>query len=116
MVIVQTGNLFLREFLKDPFCDLCFVLIYINDFPDGLKSNVKLLADVTSFFSVVKKIEESASDLTKDSDTVSKWAYNWKMSINPDPKKAAQEALFFRRNSNITHSIIYFEQCSGKKS
>ena len=57
--------------------------------PDGLKSNVKLFADGTSFFSVVKNKEESASDLTNDLDIISKWAYKWKMSFNPDPKKPA---------------------------
>ena len=85
-----------------------FFLIYINDLPDGLKSNVKLFADDTSLFSVVKNKEESASDLTNDFDMISKWAYNWKMSFNSDPKKPAQEVLFSGKNSNITHSIIYF--------
>ena len=37
-----------------------------------------------------------------------KWAYNWKMLFNPDTKKPAQEVLFSGKNSNITHSIIYF--------
>ena len=53
-----------------------FFLIYINDLPDGLKSNVKLFADDTSLFSVVKNKEESASDITNDLDMISKWAYN----------------------------------------
>ena len=35
-----------------------FFLIYINDSPDGLKSNVKLFADDTSLFSVVKTKKE----------------------------------------------------------
>ena len=39
---------------------------------------------------------------------ISKWAYNWKMSFNPDPKKPVREVLFSRKNSNITHAIIYF--------
>ena len=82
--------------------------MYINDLPDGLKSKVKLFADDTSLFSVVKNKEESASDLTNDLDMISKWAYNWKMSFNPDPKKPAQEVLFSRKNSNITHPIIHF--------
>ena len=51
-------------------------MIYINDLPDGLKSNAKLLADDTSLFSSFKSKEESASDLTNDLDKISKWAYN----------------------------------------
>ena len=53
-----------------------FFLIYINDLPDGLSSNVKLFAYDTSLFSVVKNKEESASDITNDLDMISKWAYN----------------------------------------
>ena len=53
--------------------------------PDGLKSNVKLFVDDISLFSVATNTEESASDLTNDFDTISQWAYNWKMSFNPDP-------------------------------
>ena len=30
------------------------------------------------------------------------------MSFNPHPKKPTQEVLFSRKNSNITHPIIYF--------
>ena len=72
-------------------------LIYMNDLSDGLKSNVKLSADDTSLFSVVKKKEESDCDLTNDLDIVSIWAYSWKMSFNPDPKKPAKEVLFSRK-------------------
>ena len=41
-------------------------LIYINDLPDVLSSNVKLFADDTSLFSVVHDIHSPASDLNKD--------------------------------------------------
>ena len=84
-----------------------FFLMYINDLPDGLKSNVKLFADNTSLFSVVKNKEESASDVTNDLDMISKWTYNCKMSFNPDPGKPAQEVIFSRKNSNITHAFLY---------
>ena len=64
-------------------------LIYINDLSDGLKSNLKLFADDTSLFSVVKNKEQSVSDLTNDLDMIPKWAYNWKMSFNPDKAAVA---------------------------
>ena len=76
--------------------------------PNGLKSNVKLFEDDTSLFSVVKSKEESARDLTNELDTISTWAYNWKMIFNLDPKNSAQEVLFSRKNSHIIHLIIYF--------
>ena len=84
--------------------------------PDGLKFNVKLFANDTSLFSVGKNKEESASDITNDLDTISIWAYNWKMSFNPDPKKRAQEVLFSRKNSNIIHPIIYFNNVQVQRA
>ena len=93
-----------------------FFLICINDLPDGLKFNVKLFANDTSVFSVFKNKEESASDITNGLDTISIWAYNWKMSFNPDPKKPAQEVLFSRKNSNIIHPIIYFNNVQVQRA
>ena len=93
-----------------------FFLIYINELSDGLKSNVKLFVDDTSLFSVVKNKEKSASDLTNDLDVISKWAFDWKMPFNLDHKKPTQEVLFSGKDSNITHPIISFQQCSGTKS
>ena len=60
-------------------------LIYINDMPDGLKSSVKLFADDTSIFGIVKNKNDSAKDLTHDLSLISKWAFQWKMLFNLDP-------------------------------
>ena len=49
-------------------------LIYINDLPNELKSNVKLFADDTSLFTIVKDKNESASILNNDLLLISKWA------------------------------------------
>ena len=63
---------------------------------DGLKFNVKVFADNTCLFSE----KRSSSDLKNDLDMISKWAYNWKMSFNPDSKKSEQEELF-SKNTQI---------------
>ena len=63
-----------------------FFLTYIDDLPDGLNSNVKLFADDTAIFWVVKNKKASDRDLSNDLDMISKWVYNWKTSFNPDPK------------------------------
>ena len=80
-------------------------LIYINDLPNELKSNVKLFADDTSLFTIVKDINESASILNNDLLLISKWAYNWKMLLNPDPTKPAHEVIFskIKENSNSSN-------------
>ena len=49
-------------------------LDYINDLPDGLKSNAKLFADDTSLFTIVKDKNESANILNNDLQSVSTWA------------------------------------------
>ena len=69
---------------------LCF-LIYINDLPLGLTTNVKLFANHTSLLSVVNNASVSASRLTNDLVKVGDWAINWKMLFNPDPTKQAKE-------------------------
>ena len=71
-----------------------FEPIYINDLPNELKSNVKLFADDTSLFTVVKDKNESANILNNDLHSISTWAYNWKMLFNRDSSKPAQEVLF----------------------
>ena len=51
-------------------------LIYISDLPSELKSNVKLFADDSSLFTVVKDKNESANILNNDLQSISTWAYN----------------------------------------
>ena len=50
---------------QDQYWDV-FFLIYINDLPQGLNSEVKLFADDTSSFSIVNRINASALTLNSD--------------------------------------------------
>ena len=52
-----------------------FFLIYINDLSENLKSTVKLFADDTSIFHVVKDLNTSAEILNHDLTRISEWAY-----------------------------------------
>ena len=72
-----------------------FLYIYINDLSDNLESNVKLFADNTSMFSVVRDPINTSQKLNNDLHKVGLWAYKWKMSFNSDPSKQAQEVFFF---------------------
>ena len=52
-----------------------FLLIYVSDLPNGLKSECKLFADDTSFFSATYDVNTSASDINKDVKLISDWAF-----------------------------------------
>ena len=83
-------------------------LIYINDLSDDLLTNAKLFAADTSLFSVVCGINTSAAHLNNDLSKISNWAFQWKMSFNPDPSKQVQEVIFSRKHQKISHPSIYF--------
>ena len=69
-------------------------LIYINDLPLSLTSNVKLYADDTSLFSLVSNANVSACSLNNDSVKIYDWDFNWKMLFNADPTKHVKEVIF----------------------
>ena len=83
-------------------------LIYINDLPEGLQFSVKLFADDTSLFSTVYDPNMSADQLDKDLKKISDWAYEWKMIINPDLSKQAQQVIFSRKTNKINHPTTTF--------
>ena len=49
-------------------------LIYTNDLPTGLKSNLNLFTEDTSLFSTVQDITTSTISLNQDLSKVSEWA------------------------------------------
>ena len=83
-------------------------LVYINDLPENLRSNTKLFADDTSIFSTVHSSNSSYEDLSHDLHAIEKWAYQWKMSFNPDINKQATEVVFSRKKSPINHNHLLF--------
>ena len=64
-----------------------FFLVYINDICSNLSTNVKFFTDYTSLFSIVNDTNKSFQTLSNDLCIISNWAYQWKMSFNPDRSK-----------------------------
>ena len=93
-----------------------FFLIYINDLPEGLNSEVKLFADGTCLFSIVNCVNTSDSTLNSDLLKIQDWAYQWKMSFNPDRTKQAQEIIFSRKKNATTHPPLFFNNSEIKLS
>ena len=83
------------------------ILVYINDLPKNLSSTAKLFADDTSIFSVVYDISLSSLQLN-DLIKISNWAYQWKMSFNPEVTKQAQEVVFSCKSQKVIHTTVYF--------
>ena len=73
-----------------------------------MSSNAKLFADVTSLFSVIHDSNISALELNNDLAKVNRWAFQWKMIFNPDPKKQAQEVIFSRKSKATSHPSLVF--------
>ena len=90
-------------------------LIYISDLPNELKSNVELFADDKSLFTIVKDKNDSANIISNDLLQISKWAYNWKMLLNPDPKKLVQQVLFSRKNKAQVHLTVNLSNIQVQK-
>ena len=86
-----------------------FFLVYLNDICSNLSTNVKLLADDTSLFSIVNDANKSFENLSNDLCIISNWAYQWKMSCNPDRSKQAQEVIFSRKTSIQSHPVLTFD-------
>ena len=83
-------------------------LLYINNLADDLSSNTKLLHDDTSLFFVIHDTVITTLELNSDIFRIKQWAFQWKMSFNPDPNKQAQEVIFSKKLKIICHPTIHF--------
>ena len=89
-------------------------LMYINDRENGIKSQINFFADSTSLFSIVRDADLSADDLNRDLNIISEWAFNWKMSYNPDLSKQAVEVIFSHKSGKQNIPKIYFNNVEVK--
>ena len=80
-----------------------FFLLYINDLSIDIISTVKLFADDTSLFSIIRDTKTTAYELNKDLQKKAEWAHQWKMSFNPDLNKQALELIFSMKMNKSSH-------------
>ena len=83
-------------------------LMSISDLNCGLSSTIKLFADYTSLFLVVHDVTQSTNELNDHLEKISNWAYQWKMSFNPDKSKQAQEVIFSHKTQRVIHPPAIF--------
>ena len=61
-------------------------------------------------FSVVYDEKVTAEKLNKDLETITKWAHQWKMQVNPDKNKQAVQVTFSPKSPKPWHPPLYFNQ------
>ena len=93
-----------------------YFLTYINELSVDLTWSPKLFRDDTSLFFVVQNISSKAANLNSDLNKISDWATQWKMNLNPEINKQAQEVIFGRKISKINHPPLLFNQNLVKSS
>ena len=95
--------------------DPLLFLVYINGLEEGIKSSIIFFADDTSLFSIVRDPLISAEELNHDLKLINKWAFQWKMSFNPDPTKPAEEIIFSHRRDPPVHPPLFFNDIEVKQ-
>ena len=80
-----------------------FFLIYINDLTENVACGVKLFADDTSLFSVVRNENETAQALNSDLEKLRIWAWQWKMKFNADK---TEEVVFSCKRNKPVHPTL----------
>ena len=97
-------------------CRFVNFLMYINYIVNGLSSNIKLLADDISLFFVIYDPVITTLEFNSHLSRVKQWAFQWKMSFNPDPNKQAQEVFFSRKLKKVCHYPLCFNNVSQASS
>ena len=80
-------------------------LIFINDLSDNLISNPKLLLTIPLYFRLSEILLLFSKEFKWWSKEDKQWAFQWRMSFNPDPNKQAQEAIFSSK-LNLNHASL----------
>ena len=83
-------------------------LVYINDLTNNISSSMRLFADDSSLFAIVRNTQETHDKLVNDLSTISAWAHQWKMQFNPDISKQAIEVIFSHKNNKPDHPLLVF--------
>ena len=99
------------------FCIWSFILFNLHKwFIKDISSTNKVFADNTSTFSIINDIDVSEHELNSDLNKISMWAYQWKMSFNPDFSKQDQEVIFSKKTQRLFNSTVLFNNILVQRS
>ena len=69
---------------------------------------MRRFADDSSLFTRVNGTIETHDKFVNDLHTISQWAYQWKMTFNPDITKQAIEVIFSCKTNKPNHPDLIF--------
>ena len=75
---------------------------------DNISSEMRLFADDSSLFTPVQSLDQTHDKLVKDLQTITNWAFQWKMVFNPDITKQATEVIFSVKKKKPEHPELLF--------
>ncbi len=84
----------------------CLFLFYINDLPEGLRSEVRLFADDTVVYISVSLVQD-AETLQRDLAKLEEWEKKWGMQFHPGK---CQVIIFTRKRKPIRHTYMLHGQ------
>ena len=88
-------------------------LIYIDDLAEGLKSSVKLFADDTSIFSIVKDPTKSSNELNSDLKIIINWAFH---IFQSRPIETSNWSSFSQKSHTTDHPDLIFNNNIVRKA
>ena len=68
------------------------------------------------FFSVIRNKHLSAQNLNEDLNKINRWAFQWKMSFNPDLSEQAQEVIFSLKLQKSVYLPLHFNNIEVTQS
>ena len=79
--------------------------LLLNNLTENLQSNPKLFEDDASLFTIISDPNAATKQLCADLDKIKQWAFQWKMSFNPDRSKQSQVIFLVRSKSLHIHQF-----------
>ena len=75
-------------------------LLYVNDLPDWIKTNIRIFADDTKIWTRITSVKDSEC-LQRDLDSLSRWSEKWLLRLNPEKCKV----MHIRHSHNTSYTI-----------
>ena len=79
-------------------------LLYINDLPDSLQSQVRLFADDTAVYLTIQGQADSKKQ-QNDLDILQEWEWDWDMELNPSKCQVVHITTRSRRPINTSYAM-----------